>query len=453
MSTRKTQLRSKAHAERSAMSRRSFLQRGAAVVAGGVALPTLLPTGVLAAPQRPGANDRVSVGFIGVGRQGGDLFRFLSQTPGARIIAAADVDWLRAVQVSARVEGTVPYQDYRRLLERSDIDGIVTATPEQWRGPICVDTCQAGKDLYVEKPMSLTIREGRMIVQAVQRYGRVFQTGSQQRSMEPNRRGCELIRNGRLGKIHRIIAHNYPSPWECGLPAQDPPPGLDWDRWCGPALRLPFHPDIFAPRANPGWLSFRPFSGGEMTGWGSHGFDQVQWALGMDDGGPVEVWTEGGPLHPPTYHQPESKDRGDAICRQPKVFFKYPNDIIMELGDGPQGGAIFIGDQGTMRMDRSFCRTDPPELGEEPLENPTVPLRRSRNHVQDWLDCIRTRTKPIADEEIGHRSATVCHLGNIARYLGRHLKWDPVQEKFEGDEEANTYLDRPRRRGYEIRAI
>jgi predicted dehydrogenase len=434
-------------------NRRQFLRQATVAVAGGLALPSFVPAGVLAAANRPGANDRVSVAFIGVGRQGGGLFDFLSRMPTAQIVATADVDWPRALQVAGRVEGTVAYQDYRRILDRSDVDAIVTATPEQWRGPICVHACQAGKDLYVEKPMSLTVREGRMIVDAVHRYGRVFQTGSQQRSMEPNRRGCELIRNGRLGTIRRVIAHNYPSPWECGLPAQTAPAGLDWEQWCGPALRLPFHPDIFAPRANPGWLSFRPFSGGEMTGWGSHGFDQVQWALGMDHTGPVEIWTEGGPLRPPTYHQPESRARGDALCQQPKVFFRYPGDIIMELGDGPQGGALFIGEHGTLRIDRAFCRSDPPELAEEPLANPSIPLRRSRNHVQDWLDCVRTRTQPIAHEEIGHRTATVCHLGNIARYLGRRLKWDPVAEQFEGDEEANGWLDRERRRGYELPSI
>jgi predicted dehydrogenase len=399
---------------------------------------------------RPGANDRISVGFIGVGRQGGALFDFLNRMPGARITAVADVDWSRAVQVGRRVEGTKVYQDFRRLLERSDVDAIVTATPEQWRGPICIQACQAGKDLYVEKPMSLTIREGRMIVEAVQRHGRILQTGSQQRSMEPNRRGCEFIRNGRLGKIRRVIAHNYPSPWECGLPGVAVPAGLDWDTWCGPAVRLPFHPDLFTPRANPGWLSFRPFSGGEMTGWGSHGFDQVQWALGMDLSGPVEVWSEGPPLQPPTYHVPESRERGDRICRQPKVFFRYPGDTVMELSDGPAGGAIFVGEHGRLKIDRAICQSDPEELAEEAMVNPSVPLRRSRNHFQDWLDAIRTREKTIADEEIGHRSATVCHLGNIARYLGRRLRWDPARERFIGDSEADGWLDRSRRKGYEI---
>jgi predicted dehydrogenase len=428
---------------RDRLNRRRFLQIGTAALA---TIPTVLRPAGSSAAQRPGPNERVGVGFIGVGRQGGSVYDFLGRMPGARIVAVADVNLPRAVQVAAKIDGVVPYQDYRRLLERSDIDAIVTATPEQWRGRICIHACQAGKDLYVEKPMSLTIHEGRQIAAAVRHYGRVFQTGSQQRSMEPNRRGCELVRNGCLGKIRRVIAYNYPSPWLCNLPSQAVPDGIDWDMWCGPAPLTPYHADLYAPRANPGWLSFRHFSGGEMTGWGSHGFDQVQWALGMDDAGPVEVWVEGEALHPPTYTAPEPQTRGDQLCRQPKVFFKYPNDIIMELANGPAGGALFVGEKGTLKIDRAVCQSDPVELAEEPLENPAIPLPRSRNHLQNWLDAIKSRQRPIADVEIGHRSATVCHLGNLARYLGRRLRWDPVQEKFPDDPEANTWLDRPRRK-------
>ena len=432
---------------RKRLNRRRFLQLGIATAAS---FPALLKPGVLGAAQRPGSNERIGVGFIGVGRQGGTVYDFLGRMPGARIVAVADVNWPRAVQVARKIEGVVAYQDYQRLLERSDIDAIVTATPEQWRGRICIQACQAGKDLYVEKPMSLTIHEGRQIATTVRRYNRVFQTGSQQRSMEPNRRGCEFIRNGYFGKIQRVIAYNYPSPWLCNLPAQATPAGMDWDMWCGPAPLTPYHPDLYTPRANPGWLSFRHFSGGEMTGWGSHGFDQVQWALGMDEAGPVEVWTEGEPLDPPTYNAPEPQTRGDQLCRQPKVFFRYPNDVVMELANGPAGGAIFVGEKGTLKIDRAVCQSDPPELAEDALENPAIPLPRSRNHLQNWLDAIKSRERPIADVEVGHRSATVCHLGNIARYLGRRLRWDPVQERFPDDAEANAWLDRPRRKGYEL---
>jgi predicted dehydrogenase len=428
-------------------SRRSFLRSTAALSLTAAALPSCLPAGVLAAPGRPGASDRIGIGFIGMGRQAGDLLAILKGLKDAQVVAVADVHYVRALQVAGPL-GAPAYQHYRRLLERPDVDAIITATPEQWRVLICVEACQAGKDLYVEKPMSLTIREGRIMVEAVRKYQRVFQTGSQQRSMWPNHLGCELVRSGRIGRIQRVIAYNYPSPWEGRLPAQPVPPGLDWDLWCGPAERIPYHPDLYAPRAQPGWLSFRPYSGGEMTGWGAHGLDQVQWALGMDGAGPIEVWTEGPPFRPPTYTQPEPKTRGDELCRQPKVFFRYPGGVVVELGDGPMGGAVFVGDKGRITIDRAFCKSDPPELAEDALEK--RPGGFQQNHLRNWLDCVKTRRRPVAEAEIGHRSATVCHLGNIARWTGRRLRWDPVKETFPDDADARKHLDRPHRKGYEL---
>jgi hypothetical protein len=170
----------------------------------------------------------------------------------------------------------------------------------------------------------------------------------------------------------------------------------------------------------------------------------------MDDGGPVEVWTEGDRLVPPTYTQPESKARGDELCGRPKVFFRYPGDVIMELGDGPDGGAVFVSDKGTIRIDRGRCSSDPAGIVTEPIRDSDIHLARSDHHMRNWLDCVRSRQRPVADVEVGHRSATVCHLGNIARLLGRRLKWDPVREVFVGDDEANTYLDRPRRKPYQL---
>jgi len=287
------------------------------------------------------------------------------------------------------------------------------------------------------------------MVQAVRKYKRVFQTGSQQRSMAANRVGCELIRNGRIGKVKLVIGANYPSPWECGFAGQPVPEGLDWDQWCGPTEPVPYHKDLYTPRANPGWISFRPYSGGEMTGWGAHGLDQVQWALGMDDSGPVEIWTEGPKYNPPTYTEPESRARGEKICRQPMIFYRYADGTILKLDNGPGGGAIFEGEDGTIRIDRNNLRADKKEIL-EPLEDPKVRLYVSNNHMGNWLECMQSREKPVADVEIGHRSTTVCHLGNIARWVGRKLQWDPVKEQFIGDDEANTYLDRPRRKGYEL---
>ncbi|GAB6166272.1 Gfo/Idh/MocA family oxidoreductase [Thermostilla marina] len=426
------------------MKRRSFL-KSAALATSAVAAPSIIPRIVLGTEDTPSANERIGIGGIGIGRRGMQVFGGMPSL--GRIVAIADVNLPRG-KANAAQFGADAYQDYRKLLERKDVDAIVTATPDHWRAIVCIHAAQAGKDIYAEKPMTLTIHEGRQVVKAVRKYGRVFQTGSQQRSMPANRLACELVRNGRIGKIREVIAANYPSPWECAFPGQPVPEGLDWDMWCGPAPLVPYHPDLYAPRANPGWISFRPYSGGEITGWGAHGFDQIQWALGKDDTGPVEIWTEGPKFNPPTYTKPESRARGEEICRVPKVCFKYADGVVVRLDNGPPGGGIFIGDKGKITIDRARFVVEPRELAKPPYDDFTVHLYESTNHLLNWLECIKTREKPICDVEIGHRSTTVCHLCNIARWVGRPLKWDPVKEQFEGDDEANALLDRERRKPY-----
>ncbi|MDD4788238.1 MAG: Gfo/Idh/MocA family oxidoreductase, partial [Pirellulales bacterium] len=416
------------------IGRRSLLKRTAAA-AGALAAPYLIPSGLLAAAGRPGPNDRIGVAGIGVGRQGSGVFRAAAGSPLGRPIAVADANIRRAGEIAAKI-GIEPYQDYRKLLERKDVDAITTATPDHWRALVSIHACQAGKDVYAEKPMSLTIREGRLMVETVRKYGRVFQTGSQQRSQAENRFGCELVRNGRIGTIHAVIGANYPSPWECALPAQPLPDGLDWDMWCGPTEPVPYHIDLCTPRANPGWISFRAYSGGEMTGWGAHGLDQIQWALGMDDTGPVEIWTEGPEFDPPVYREPESRSRGEKLCGRPMIFYRYANRVTVKLDSGNPGGGIFIGDKGKIEIFRGKVTSNPPEVVEEPIRDDEIHLYESTNHIGNWLECIKSREKPIADVEIGHRSTTVCHLGNIARWVGRKLQWDPVKEVFPGDEEA-----------------
>lgn len=442
------------------VSRRQFLRRGGTAALAGLALPQILPTGVLAADGQPGANDRIGIGFIGIGRQASALLAASLRLPSTRVLAFADVNLPRAQEAAGKLKADA-YQNYHRLLERKDVDAIFTATPDHWRSLVCIHACQAGKDLYAEKPMTLTIREGRLMVQAVRKYQRVFQTGSHQRSMRENIVGCELVRSGAIGKITRVFAQNYPSPWECGLPAQPVPAGIDWDMWCGPTPLVPFHPDIYAPRAKPGWISFRPWSGGEVTGWGAHGFDQIQCALGMDESGPVEVWTDGAKFDPPTFTQPEGRDRAEKICCVPRVLFRYATGTVVELtgepvgggvlGGGISGGGIFEGEQGKIRIDRGICRSEP---NEELAENAIRAGRdKGGNHIQNWYDCIKSRARPRADVETGHRSATVCHLVNLARWTGRRLRWDPAKETFVGDDQANALLDRPRRQGYELPAV
>ena len=432
--------------DRKKLSRRRFLENAAALTAGSVTAPYIIPYGVLAAAGRPGANDRIGIGYIGVGRRANQLMNLPEE---AQIVAVSDVNLKRAESVAAK-KNCRAYQDYRKMLESADVDAVIVATPDHWHTLPSIHACQAGKDVYCEKPLTLTIREGRLLVQAARKYNRVFQTGSQQRSVAANRLGCELVLNGRIGKVHTVVGFNYPSPWECDLPAQPVPAGLDWDAWCGPTEPRPYHADIYTPRANPGWISFRPYSGGEITAWGPHGLDQVQWALGMDESGPVEVWTEGRKFNPPVYSRSASRKQGDAICSQPMVNFRYANGVVLKLADGPPGGAIFIGDKGKITIDRGRFEADPNEIAEEPITDSDVRLYVSDDHMQNWIDCIKSRRRPVADVEVGHRSVTVCHLGNIARWVGHKLRWDPYKEIFPGDDEANALLDRPRREPYRL---
>ncbi len=459
-------------------SRREFIRGSIVGSAAIVAAPYIVPAAAI------GANERIGIAVIGPGRQGGGLLASAGKSPQARIVAVADVNLPRARSQAAKYKAEA-YKDYRKMLERKDIDAVITATPEHWRALTCIHACQAGKDVYAEKPMTLTIREGRLMVEATRKYGRVFQCGSQQRSQIQNYIGCKLVRDGAIGKISKVIGYNYPSPWECALPAQPIPDELDWDMWCGPTEPVPYNADLYAPRAKPGWLSFRPYSGGEMTGWGAHGIDQIQCALGMDNSGPVEVWVEGEKFNAPTYTKSESGDRGNKACSSPIIRYRYANDVVLELsGTKCHGGGVFTGEKGTITIDRGVCTSNPPEMASVPLQqaiqdlrqqakavkasvdDPTPPASPLVNgqaaskpepipalrggHMQNWFDSIRSREKPIADVEIGHRSATVCHLGNIARWTGRKLRWDPVKETFPDDAEANKYLDRVRRKPYEL---
>ncbi|NLY00621.1 MAG: Gfo/Idh/MocA family oxidoreductase [Rhodopirellula sp.] len=430
------------------LDRRRFLQRTTALAAGSLAAPCFVPSTALAAPGQPGANDRIGVGYIGAGRRANQLMGLPAE---GRIVAAADLDRNRAEAV-AKKRNCRAYQDYREMLECGDIDAVFVATPDHWHVLPSIHACQAGKDVYLEKPLSLTIREGRVLVDTVRKHGRVLQTGSQRRSMAGHRLGCELVRNGVAGKIHTVCILNYPSPWECGLPGEPVPQGLDWDRWCGMTEPVPFHPDIFVQRSNPGWISFRPWSGGEMTGTGAHGFDQIQWALEMDHTGPVEIWSEGGKLEPLVYDKPESRSRGDRAMSQGRhVSMRYANGVTIELTDnGPAAGGEFIGEHGKIRIGNNTVDSNPEDLAKVSADSLKIRLPVIDNHIQNWFDAIKSREKPIADVEIGHRSAIVCHLGNIARWVGRKLIWDPEKEIFPGDDEANRYLDRPRRAGYEL---
>ncbi len=429
-------------------NRRGFLSRSLQAAAGGLATAAIIPSHVLAREGRPGANDRIGIGYVGAGRRANQL---MNLPPAGRIVAAADFDLSRAEAVAAKRDCRA-HQDYRQLLDAKDVDAVFIATPDHWHVRPALHACLAGKDIYLEKPLTLTIGEGRILVNAVRKHGRVLQTGSQRRSMAEHRRGCELVRNGVAGKIHTVIIQNYPSPWEARFEAQSIPSQLDWNGWCGMTQPIGYHRDIFIQRSQPGWISLQPYSGGEMTGTGAHGFDQIQWALEMDHTGPVEVWCEGGKLEPVVSTQPESRDRGNRLTSSGRrVRMRYANGVEIRLEDnGPAAGGEFIGDLGKIRIGNNEVSSNPSDLARIPAEELKTRLPIIDNHTEDWFEAIRNRTRPIADVEIGHRSAILCHLGNIARWTGRRLHWDPESETFPGDDEANGYLDRPRRKGYEL---
>lgn len=419
------------------MNRRSFLRRSTAVAA--LAVPQFVPSRVFGQPGRPGANDRIRIGFIGMGGRARWLVENadLSQ---AEIVAVADVFLPRCREVVKdrpdRARWAL-YQDYRKMLEREKLDAVFVETTTHARVLVCMHALQVGLDVYGEKPLTLTVAEGRALVNAVRKTGRILQTGTQQRSMPVNRHASRLVREGAIGKIHTVIACNFIGPrrWE-PPPTQPVPDGLDWDAWCNQVELRPYHADLQYK-----WSEWRDYDGGGqswgVSGWGTHALDQVQCALGTDETGPVEIW--------PDDEGPEAR-----------ITMRYANGTVLLL-HGPRRkgyddlGAIFIGDKGRIEIKRGSYTADPPELLQGTPGSLGVGAKNeSDDHIRNFFDCIRTRNRPHADAETGHRSTTVCHLANICRELGRKLQWDPVAERFPGDDEANGLLSRPRRKGYEM---
>ena len=471
------------------ISRRRMLRRGLGAAAAGIALPMFIscrnepppapgttPVSSGKTEKIPGPNDQVGVGIIGCGRRNGQLVTGKGgqgKLPNhARIVAVADLNKKRAGQWAATYKCRA-FQDYRELLDRKEVDVVIYATPEHWHYLPCIHACQAQKDIYGEQPLSHTIREGRVMADAVRKYQRVFQTGEQQRSHPMTRKAVELILNGRIGKVQSVIGYNYPSPYECDFPPQPIPDGLDWDRWCGPNEVVPYHTDLYLSRipyvrehypaqpaekyaVGPGWMSFRPYSGGELANWGCHGLSMVQWALGMDESGPVEIWVEPAEkLQEVVYDNPENRDRGDTIASRPIINYRFANNVVLTLSGSDTrlgGGATFIGERGKITIFREGYECDPKGLDEDPLPADAIRVYRNDHHMGNFFRCVRSREDPIMNVENAHRVATLCHLGNIARWLGRPLKWDPEKEVFPGDDEANQYLDIPRRKGYELPA-
>jgi len=417
------------------MQRKTFI-KNTLVSAAAFAI---VPRHVLGGKGYVTPNDRINLGFIGVGKQARGLLNNMSKLPETLVLAASDVDKKKLDYFIAQAKQNnekktaaevMGYGHYRELLGRKDIDAVVVATPDHWHAQIAIDAAKAGKDIYCEKPLALTIAEGRAMVSAVRKHKRVLQTGSMQRSSYNFRQAAELVLNGYIGQIKEINVSVGEPVKQCDLPSLPVPEYLDWDMWIGPSLYRGYNPTLSPPIEDNSWAWWRGyhgFGGGYITDWGAHMFDIVQWALGMDDSGPAS-------FTPPS--TPAAKEG---------LSFKYANGVIVNHKQWGEGNAIqFIGTEGTIEVSRSFIRSTPENIAGIKIKPTDKRVYYSDNHYQDWINAIRKRTKPIADVEIGHRTATICNAVNIAYELQRTLKWDAKKEKFD-DQYANMMISRPYR--------
>lgn len=403
----------------------------------GAAAVTIVPRHVLGGKGYIAPNDRINLGYIGTGKQSRGLLNAIAGVKDSMVLAACDVDKKKlayfvklAQEANAKKSGAdvASYGHYRELLDRKDIDAVVIATPDHWHAQISIDAAKAGKDIYCEKPLALTIAEGRAMAEAVRKYKRVLQTGSMQRSQKNFRQAAELVRNGYIGQIKEINVSVGEPVKECDLPSLPVPDYLDWDMWIGPSFYRGYNPVLSPPIEENSWAwwrGYKGFGGGYITDWGAHMFDIVQWALGMDDSGPVA-------FDPPSVPGAETG-----------LSFTYANGVVVNHKQWGEGNAIqFIGTEGRIEVSRSFLRSNPVHITGQELKSSDRRLYYSDNHYEDWVSAIRKRTRPVADVEIGHRTATVCNAVNIAYQLQRPLKWNPKKERFD-DESANQMISRP----------
>ncbi len=413
------------------VSRREFLKRSA-IISAGLSLPAIAPARALGAEDKVAASERIVVGMIFMGGMNGGHLGGLLGNPMVEVVAVCDVDAERLESARARVgERCAAYRDFRELLDRPDIDAVWIATPDHWHTLTSIAACQAGKDVYCEKPLTVTIAEGRALVNAVRRYGRVFQVGSQQRSDWNFRYACELVRSGEIGTLKSIqvgIGGAPTSGWQAN---EDPPAALDWDLWLGPTPKVPYNP----LRSHYNFRWHYDYSGGMMTDWGAHHNDIGQWGHGMDGSGPVHIHGRGTFPTTGLYNTATSFH----------IVYTYADGIPMVCSSSNPGGVTFEGSNGSIHVDRGVLSSEPAEIIRTALGPRDVHLYESKGHHQDFLDCVKSRERPICDVEIGHRSVSVCHLGNIAIRTGREIAWDPETETITNDRELNRWLSRPYR--------
>jgi predicted dehydrogenase len=450
-----------------ASTRRQFLQSTGVVVASAAMTPYFFTGERSLAQESKSANDRPLIGQIGCGGQGNGITR--GATRFGDLVAVCDVDREHAEQAKARQgRGKAEiYDDYRKLLDRQDIDAVTIATPDHWHTKIAIEAMQAGKDVYCEKPLTLTIDEGKLICRVAKETKRVFQVGTQQRSDGPFAKAVALCREGRLGKIKRIVAAIGGGDRGGPFKKQEPPQNLNWEKWLGQAPLVDYIPQ----RCHGTFRWWFEYSGGKMTDWGAHHVDIAHWALGADDTSPVSFegkaefpvpFSNGYPTVDNAYNTATKFEittrfaDGTELVITDAMGKHFETDIPEKTLDRGNGVLIY-GEKSDLFVNRDRRRLAGKAVDEErenPLpEDAIAKVRKGakRGHMEDFFDCVKTRKAPVSDVFSHHRAITTCHLANICIRLGRPLKWDPKIEQITGDDEANGWLKREQRAGYEIK--
>jgi predicted dehydrogenase len=421
------------------IDRRRFLKSAAGIAAGAMAFPYVVSSSALGKAGNVAASDRIVMGCIGMGGMGiGDMRGFLGKKE-VQVVAVCDVDKSQRDKAKKNVDEKYKnndcrtYLDFREVIARDDIDALSLALPDHWHSIPAVMGARAGKDIHAQKPLARTIREGRAMCDAVRRYGIVWQTGSQQRSEGNFHRACELVRNGRIGKVQRVEVGLPTGGGSDNKPVQPEPEGVDWNFWLGPAPWVPYRGIL-----HWNWRWMMDYSGGQLTDWAGHHIDIAHWGLDLERTGPVEI--EGRGVYP--------KDGIYDVPMEYKFTCKYANGIVMTVANNRQipQGTKWYGESGKwIYVKRGKLEANPPSVLKEVIGPDEDKLYESRDHRQNFLDCIKSRKETIAPAEVGHRSISVGLLGEIAMLTERRLRWDPDREVFVNDEQANRMLSRPMR--------
>ena len=431
--------------ERGTLSRRGFLDRSlAALTVSG--LPLWYAREVLAEQQernvvsekakKAGPNDQIVMAAIGVGGQGTGIMKAAKKKAGVKFVAVCDLDAGHAKKAAKEIgKDCHEYKDFRELLSKEDLNAVTIGTVDHWHALTSIAAMKAGCDVYCEKPLSLTIEEGKAMVKAARKYDRIFQTGSQQRSDSRYRLACELVRNGRIGRVHTVEARIGDNPLGGPFKTSPVPEGLDWDFWKGPTADVPY----VTERCHYEFRWWYEYSGGKLTDWGAHHNDIAQWGLGKDETGPINVTATG--VDPS--HEPNSYNCHPHFA----VTYTYADGTHLITSSDGENGNRFIGDKGWIFVNRERIEASDPKLIKEPLSEGAARLYVSNDHMGNFMDGIRTRKRTICDVAIGYRSVTVCHLGSIALRLGIPLDWDPEAEKFVGPraDKGNAMISREMR--------